>query len=256
MRDEDRCDEPQIRTFLAELDLAARPGQFIQVWLPGVDEKPFSISCQEPGRIGFTAARVGPFTEKLFQCSPGDLLGVRGPYGNGFDLGSAKRITIVNGGCGCAATALLAEEAKRQGISVTYVIGARTRDLIIFDDRMRAQGITTLIATDDGTEGFHGFPTDLLAQMLDAEPVDKVFGCGPEIMLKGVFEICVQSRVPCQLSLERYMKCAIGVCGSCALDGTGWLVCRDGPVFGDQQLAQVKEFGAYRRDAAGRVVAL
>lgn len=256
VRDEDNGQEATIRTFFVNLDMSARPGQFVQVWLPGVDEKPFSVSYREPGRIGFTAAKVGPYTDALFQCGPGDLLGLRGPYGNGFDLGDAERIVIVSGGCGCAPTALLAEEAKGLGLDVTYVIGARTRELVIFRDRMAAQGITTLVATDDGSEGFEGFPTDLLVQILEQEPIDAVFGCGPEIMLKRVFDICVQSCLPCQLSLERYMKCAIGVCGSCALDGTGWLVCRDGPVFDEQQLAQVREFGAYRRDPAGRVVLL
>ena len=256
VRDEDQSADHQIRTFFFDRHLGALPGQFVQVWLPGVDEKPLSISYQTDDRAGFTVAKVGPFTERLFECQPGDLIGVRGPYGNSFDIGHEGRIVIVSGGCGCAPTALLAEEAKRRGLDVTYVIGARTRDLLIFEDRMMGQGIETVVATDDGTAGVHGFPTDILAGLLTQTSVDRVYGCGPEVMLKKVFDICQETDVPCQLSLERYMKCAIGVCGACALDGTGWLVCKDGPVFDEKELAQVTEFGAYRRDAAGRVVAL
>jgi len=256
VRDEDQSADHQIRTFFFERSLGARPGQFVQVWIPGVDEKPLSISYQTDDRAGFTVAKVGPFTERLFECQPGDLIGVRGPYGNSFDIGQDGHIVIVSGGCGCAPTALLAEEANRRGLDVTYAIGARTSELLIFEDRMKGQGIETLVATDDGTAGVHGFPTDILVELLSRSTVDRVYGCGPEVMLKRVFKICQEADRPCQLSLERYMKCAIGVCGACALDGTGWLVCKDGPVFDEKQLAQVTEFGAYRRDAAGRVVAL
>lgn len=256
VRDEDRAACCQVRTFFVDWDRAVRPGQFIQVWLPGVDEKPFSVSYQRRQGIGFTAAKVGPFTQRLFACGVGDKIGVRGPYGNGFDLGRARRILIVSGGCGCAPTALLAEQAHRESRDVTYLIGARSDVAILFEERMRSQGIATRVATDDGSAGHHGFATDLLEQELDQHALSHVFGCGPEAMLKRVFDICRARQVHCQLSLERYMKCAIGVCGSCALDGTGWLVCRDGPVFRVDQLAQVREFGRYRRDAASRVTAI
>ena len=254
--DEDAEPERRIRSFFLPGPLACRPGQFIQVWLPGVDEKPFSISYQEPSKTGFTVEKVGAFTERLFEKRPGDFVGIRGPYGNGFDLGDYRSIAIVSGGCGCAPTAPLAERAHRQGLAVTYLIGARSRERLIFRDRMEGQGIRTPVATDDGSVGHHGLVTDVLLQVLDREPIEAVFGCGPERMLKRVFDICRHVGLPCQLSLERYMKCAIGVCGSCALDGTGWLVCKDGPVFSDKQLACVTEFGAYRRNAAGRAVPL
>jgi len=256
VRDEDRSREPQLRTFFFDLDLDVRPGQFVQLWLPGVDEKPFSVSYAAADRIGVTVAKVGPFTARLFECKPGDWVGLRGPYGNGFDLAAAQRIAIVNGGCGCAPTAPLAEQAQRAGLDVAYIMGARTGDLLIFQDRMEALGVRTLVCTDDGSVGPRAFPTDLLAELFVGQAVDLVFGCGPEPMLKATFDLCQHHGKPCQLSLERYMKCAIGVCGACALDGTGWLVCRDGPVFTAEQLAQVTEFGRYRRDASGAKVAL
>ncbi len=253
-RDEDSQRPAQIRTFLVGMDMAVRPGQFVQVWLPRVNEKPFSVSYLEPGLVGFTAAKVGPFTEALFERNAGDLIGLRGPYGNGFDLRDAQRVVIVSGGCGCAPTALLAEQAHREGREVTYIIGARTSDLLLFVDRMSRQGIRVRVATDDGSAGTRGFATDLLMDETERGPIDLVAGCGPEIMLKRVHDICRRRSIACQLSLERYMKCAIGVCGACALDGTGWLVCKDGPVFTGEQLEQVVEFGRYHRDAAGRVI--
>ncbi|MBM4079101.1 MAG: dihydroorotate dehydrogenase electron transfer subunit [Planctomycetes bacterium] len=245
-----------LRTFLFHHALDARPGQFLHVWLPGVDEKPFSISYQEPDRFGFTVMKVGPFTTRLFELKAGDKLGIRGPYGNGFSLNGEKTVAIVSGGCGCAPVAPLAELAHQRGVKVCFVTGARSRDSLLFVRRMGLAGVETLIATDDGTYGAKGFVTDLFASLVKLRDFDKVYACGPERMLWRMFEICEARKLPCELSLERYMKCAFGVCGSCALDGTGWLVCKDGPVFSGDQLRRVPEFGQYRRDATGKVVSL
>ena len=108
--------------------------------------------------------------------------------------------------------------------------------------------------TDDGSFGTKGFCTDCVEGMIAKERIDRVFCCGPEIMMKNVLSICNSKGVPGEFSLERYMKCGFGVCGSCCLDGTGWRVCKDGPVFTSDQLKKVTEFGSYRRDPSGKKV--
>ena len=160
------------RTFLFEYDLPAQPGQFMTVWLPRVDEKPFSISYINSGcrpdiairrpYFGFTVLKVGPFTSRLFDLAAGDKLGVRGPYGTGFRLGDEERIAIVSGGCGCAPTAPLAERAIARGVQVDYIIGAKNKDYLMFTDRMAAAGVTLHVVTDDGSSGQRGLATDVL----------------------------------------------------------------------------------------------
>jgi dihydroorotate dehydrogenase electron transfer subunit len=109
------------------------------------------------------------------------------------------------------------------------------------------------MATDDGSEGYHGLVTDVLKEKV--KDFDYVYTCGPEKCIEGVLDICLENRVPLQASLERYMKCGLGVCGSCMLGP--WRVCADGPVFTDEQLKKLREeFGKFRRAPSGLKEAL
>jgi dihydroorotate dehydrogenase electron transfer subunit len=102
--------------------------------------------------------------------------------------------------------------------------------------------------TDDGSAGMKGFAHQKLEELLKTEKFRMVYACGPEIMLKNVLGVCARKKIPCQLSLERYMKCGIGVCGSCMLGE--YRVCKEGPVFTGRQIAGT-EFGIKTRDACG-----
>jgi len=108
--------------------------------------------------------------------------------------------------------------------------------------------------TEDGSYGQQGVPTEILEKDLGEEEYDQVYTCGPEAMMLEVYRITKKFGVPLQASLERYMRCAVGLCGHCCLDPTGWLVCRDGPVFNQEQLSRIKDFGLTSRDPTGRVV--
>lgn len=214
------------RTFTTDLSWPeARPGQFAMVWLPGVNERPLSLLDRDPVR--FTVAAVGPFTRALHTLQPGDWLWVRGPYGNGFEL-VGKRIVLVAGGYGVAPLHFLAREALAAGWEVTVIVGARTRADVLFERRFTALGVPPIITTDDGSYGQRGLVTDALADVLKREPVDMVYACGPRGMLEAVAALCERVGVPAQLSWEGIMRCAMGICGTCARGG--WLVCRDGPV--------------------------
>jgi len=238
----------EVRTVFFERGVpGAIPGQFIMVWLPGVDEKPLALSYLN-GEAAVTVQRRGKFTEEIFKLKKGDYVGVRGPYGNGFDVVGEKPC-IIAGGIGIAPLAPLAEKiAKKKPI---IIIGASSKEKLIFRKRMERVG-RVVYATDDGSVGRKGFATDLLEEVIGE--VDVVYGCGPERMLKKVFEICRKSKVECQLSLERYMHCGFGVCGSCAVDG--YRVCADGPVFSSKELSKMTEFGEFARLKDGKKVSL
>ena len=106
--------------------------------------------------------------------------------------------------------------------------------------------------TDDGTCGFCGFGTELAQKVLENVSYDMIVTCGPEIMMKKIADLADYHKIPAQFSLERYMKCGVGICGQCCVDNVGWRICKEGPVFWDDEVKLITEFGKYHRDAAGR----
>ncbi|NOX71096.1 MAG: dihydroorotate dehydrogenase electron transfer subunit [Candidatus Micrarchaeota archaeon] len=231
------------KTFFLDKRIGFKPGQFLMVWIPGLGEKPFSISYAG-AMTGITVYLKGKFTRRLFEMNTGDRIGIRGPYGNGFTLkGNA---CVVGGGAGIAPLAPLIEN-----LDDPYVIlGAKNADELLFDKRFP----DAMITTDDGSKGFSGFTTELLKNILKERAFDVVYTCGPEIMMKKVFEICENAGIKCQASLERYMKCGIGVCGHCEIDG--FRVCKDGPVFSSEQLRIMESFGKTAKLKNGEKVSI
>lgn len=239
----------RVKTLLFDIKMRAKPGQFIMAWVPGLNEKPFSLSHMQKQKTGITVASVGHFSRYLHTLDKGDRLWLRGPYGNGFEI-KGRRIVIVGGGYGMAPLAPLAEEALGKGVKTEAIIGARSKNDLLFVDRIKRAGIKPLITTADGSAGIKGFVTDALASLFKLERIDCVYGCGPEVMLKKIFEMCEEAGAEAQLSLERYMKCGLGLCGQCALDGLR--VCTDGPVFNSAALRKIRDFGRFRLDPCGR----
>ncbi|HEY3272120.1 MAG TPA: dihydroorotate dehydrogenase electron transfer subunit, partial [Methanocella sp.] len=137
---------PTIKTF--RLDTATwlhgKPGQFLMVWVRGVDEVPMTLSYDN----AITVQKVGDATEALFRLKEGDTVGLRGPYGNGWEL-IGDKILIISGGVGSAPLAPLAEKAAKIGVNVTTLAGYRTKEEVHFQERYEKAG-KTLIATDDG----------------------------------------------------------------------------------------------------------
>jgi len=243
---ENRQDAERIKTIKLGTTIEAAPGQFVMLWLPGVGEKPFTLS-----KIGknpeITYEVRGKFTKALFGLNNGDHVGVRGPYGNGWDTKGKKKLAIVAGGIGLAPLLSLIEGWKGK-IAVVY--GARSKELLVFKKRLDKTHADAIYTTDDGSFGKHCYACDALEPVLAGGKYDLVLTCGPEILMKKVVDICLKNRIPCQASLERFMKCGIGVCGACAMDPSGLRVCKDGPVFTAEQL-RGSEFGAYSRDKSG-----
>ena len=281
-------DSTQVVTLVFDGTLNSKPGQFVMLWLPEVDEKPISISLDNPDKneLHLSIADVGLTTHKFCtEMKIGDSLGIRGPYGTTFSLSGVspesvtissnsvqqnlevkdsghlsaaeearmthKHIAIIGGGCGCAPLRFLAYEARKKNITVDYYIGVRTKELVLFEDEMQSIGCNVFVSTDDGSYGHKGFAIQQLRDQLEKNKVDQIYTCGPEIMMKVVAEIARKFKIPSQLSLERYMKCGIGICGQCCLDNTGIRLCKDGPVIAGETALISPEFGHYYRDKTG-----
>lgn len=246
------------RVHTIETDFAmgdALPGQFLMVWMPGLGEKPMSIGDCCP--LTISVAEVGKVSEAIGKLKAGDMISFRGPFGKPFtlpkkDARNGGKILLVGGGYGVVPMLFLAKHAKERGLKPTAVIGARAAKDIVWEERLGGLCEKVLVTTDDGSKGKKGTVMIEVERMLAPEngKPAAVYACGPERMMKAVAELCDKRGVPCQVSLERYMKCGMGVCGSCAIDGK--LCCTDGPVFDGVDALAFSEFGKPHRDASGK----
>jgi dihydroorotate dehydrogenase electron transfer subunit len=224
------------------------------VWIAGVDEIPMSLSSMmESGYASITVRKVGDATEALHNKRVGDLIGLRGPYGNYFTSAGERKILVVGGGTGIAALTPLIDELAPQGRALTVIIGANTKSEILFLNRIMKPSykanVKVMIATDDGTCGEKGLASEVAIKIIKKGSFDIIYTCGPELMMKRIFEAAEENEIPVQASLERIMKCGVGICGSCCIGP--YRVCRDGPVFRSETLAELKEFGKHKRDRSG-----
>jgi dihydroorotate dehydrogenase electron transfer subunit len=246
---------PDITTLHFHDEREARPGQYFMIWVPGSDEVPMSISSIDGGNRSVSVRAVGETTRALGELRIGDRVGVRGPCGNGFRV-KGSRPLLVGGGTGITPLTVLAEQMVSAGVRPSFLAGVRSRDQVLFMDRLgKLLGDHLIISTDDGSYGLKGLASVYAIKMLEENSYDHIYLCGPELMMAKVFEAAETKGVPVQASLERYVKCSFGLCGSCAIGP--YRVCRDGPVFDSEMLRSVKdEFGCRRMDQAGRMISV
>jgi len=228
-----------VKTFYFDDSSYAAPGQFYMVWVPGFEEKPMSVSGIRP--LAITICNAGPASRRMTEYKAGQRMFLRGPLGRGFRLEGNSALGI-GGGYGFGPVRFALSELQKKGAKTQAILGARDKGKLLFP----AQGCETIITTNDGSAGKKGLVTDAMLGLLDSgEKFDTVYTCGPEKMMKAVAEICRERKMPCQMLLERYMKCGIGVCGQCVIGDR--LVCRDGPMFGLEALS-FPDFGFTKLD--------
>lgn len=247
-----------VKTFYFNHSLSSKPGQFVMLWISGMDQKPFSIAYDDGEKFGLTIFKRGSATSKLFEMKVGDRVGISGPLGKGFTLQPDTHYIAVAGGYGAAPLGFLTEEAIKKGSWVDFLAGARSAEHLLFEQKISKLHYTKLhISTDDGSKGHKGYCTDILENLLEENNDKKkimVCACGPELMEKKVLDICNKYDVNCEVSIERYMKCGVGICGQCAVDGPGICVCTHGPVVKRELANQITEFGKYHRDKSGQII--
>jgi len=222
------------------------PGQFYMLrterrW-PVLLPRPFSLYDRaDDGAWGsFLVKGVGEGTRALLDQQPGEGIVLNGPLGQPFPRDIEDPVCIA-GGVGLAPFLLLAREYRQRGQELRLLFGGRSRAALAGLDDV-AEVARVFAATDDGSFGFHGMVTRLLADLLargEVKPGEVVFCCGPDPMMHAVAELCQQRGLRCFLSLETYMACGYGVCNGCtvAVQGPrfkGWpysRTCIEGPVY-------------------------
>lgn len=243
-------------TFKDKLSSEAKPGQFLMVWIPRKEEIPLSVMVSDLlHHAAITIRKNGLASTSLFNKKVGDKIGIRGPYGNSFSVRETnKNIVLLGGGTGLVPLVRLLKKLSKLELIITVIIGARTKHELFFIDlasnMLKEKTHNLFISTEDGTMGSKGYPTDVLHDLIKNNyPIDFIYTCGPELMMKKTFDLASAKKIPIEASIERYMKCGIGLCSSCSINDK--LVCVDGTVFDSLQLSKLTEFGRCYRDKAG-----
>jgi len=233
----------------------AAPGQFAMIWVLGVGEIPMSLSFMDgKDTCGVTVKSIGMTTKALCSKKKNDNIGIRGPYGTGF-TSIFGNCLLVGGGTGLAPLLPLTKILIEKGADVTLLLAGKSRNAIPFfkdiQNLLSNSKHKIVVTTDDGSYGIKGIASDYVEVLLKKERYDMIYTCGPEVMLKKIFILAEEKIIPIQASLERYIKCGFGLCGSCNIGR--YLLCLDGPVFTSKQLREISnDFGISRRNINGR----
>ncbi len=244
-----------------------KAGQFVMVWVPGVDEVPMSLSSyDDKGNWSITVKDVGECTNAIHNSKIGDFIGIRGPLGNNFILpnDSSKKLILIGGGIGMAPLKCLSLEIMKKNLEFTIIEGAKISEEIMFINDFQSldpKHSEVIYCTDDGSYELKGFASEAFERLIKNYSKSEIpnliaYTCGPEKMIFKVFQICERYSIKLQASLERIMRCGCGLCGLCAVDPLGLLVCKDGPVFDSKNLRQMGDFGKYKRDFSGKKIPL
>jgi NAD(P)H-flavin reductase len=225
------------------------PGQFVMVYAFGVGEIPISVSGP-PNRAGplvLTVRAVGAVSRAVTAAAPGAVLGIRGPFGTSWpiDAAAGTDIVVVAGGIGLAPlrpVVLRALERRASYETVTVLYGARTPQDLLYPDQLAewASHISVDVTVDAADATWHGkvgVVPKLLGGALFRPEATTAFVCGPEVMMHFTIESLLRRGVApdrIMISMERDMRCGVGLCGHCQLGPT--LICRDGPVYSYPEL--------------------
>lgn len=229
------------KLFVIEAPLVARkaePGQFVILRLDETGERiPLTIADSDPARgtVTIVFTEIGRSTIELGRLKEGDhILDLVGPLGKAVPLEGGKQVVCIGGGFGIAPLYPKAKALHDKGSSVISILGARSEDLIILEDEMRAVSHRFFVTTDDGSKGEKGVVTGPLQRLIDAgEKIDEVIAIGPPIMMKVVCELTRKYGIPTLVSLDSMMVDGTGMCGACrvTVGGERRFTCVDGPVF-------------------------
>ncbi|HSW94851.1 MAG TPA: sulfide/dihydroorotate dehydrogenase-like FAD/NAD-binding protein [Patescibacteria group bacterium] len=225
--------------------MSARAGQFVMLRVrEGGERIPVTIADYDraAGAITIVVQDVGATTKRVCALEAGDeILDVVGPLGVPVEIAPGGHVCGVGGGFGSAALLCLMKELAARGDTTTAIVGARTADLLILTDELRAICTNLEICTDDGSAGIKGFVTQRLAQLIAGEGPgrpDTVVAIGPMVMLRAIAETTREPNVRTLVSLDPLMVDGTGMCGGCRVivGGQTRFACVDGPIFDGHQV--------------------
>ncbi|MBZ4652717.1 MAG: ferredoxin-NADP(+) reductase subunit alpha [Peptococcaceae bacterium] len=221
----------------ARIAAKAEAGQFVIIRLHETAERiPLTIAdySREKGTITIIFQAVGASTRELAEYKAGQkILDLVGPLGVPSEIEKYGTVVCIGGGVGIAPIYPIARALKEAGNKVISIIGARSRDLLFWKEKMAAVSDELLIATDDGSEGRKGFVTDVLKDLLEKEKIERVWAIGPMVMMKAVANTTRPFAVKTIVSLNPIMVDGTGMCGACrvAVGKETKFACVDGPEF-------------------------
>jgi ferredoxin/flavodoxin---NADP+ reductase len=220
----------------------AQPGQFVIIRINKTGERiPLSIADINPdeGTISIIVMSVGKTTAEMTTYMEGsEILDVCGPLGQPTSIEKVGRVILVGGGFGAAPLYPIAKAMKSAGNEVIAVLGARSKDLLIYEKEMQTVCSEVLVATDDGSRGTKGLVTDVLKKRLEQGGIDLVIAIGPPVMMKFASETTKPFHVKTIVSLNPIMIDGTGMCGGCRvlIGGKTRFACTDGPDFDGHQV--------------------
>ena len=220
-----------------QLAKKARAGQFLIVRIGEGDERiPLTIADNDPekGTVTIVIQALGHSTKQIVALRPGDgLADVVGPLGQASEIEKYGTVVIVGGGVGIAPIYPIARDLKKAGNRVIAIIGAKSKDLLFWQDKLVAAVDEVRIATDDGSVGHKGFVTDLLAEACDQDGVDIVWAIGPMIMMYNCVKVTKARGIRSVVSMNPIMIDGTGMCGGCRVrvGNETKFACVDGPEF-------------------------
>lgn len=227
----------------ADVAKHARPGQFIILRVDSDGERvPFTIADtdKDNGSITILVQTIGMTTYKLSLLNEGDYIhDFVGPLGNPTELSEYKNIVLVGGGIGSAVIYPQAKFRHNNGLKCDVIVGARNKDLLVYEDEFRANSDNLYIVTDDGSYGEKGFVTNKLEVLIkEGKNYDCVFAVGPVMMMKAVCDLTKQYGIKTVVSMNSTMVDGTGMCGCCRLTvgGETKYACVDGPEFDGHQI--------------------
>lgn len=227
-----------------EIASIAQPGQFVHIRVNGFTlRRPVSI-CNintEKGTLRIVFEIRGDGTAAMSELNAGDVVDMLAPLGHGFTVNKEfSKVILIGGGIGTPPMLPLAKEYRAKA---TVITGFRNASAVILQEDFSKTGADTILCTDDGSAGKHGFVTEPLADILTKGDTDAVYACGPMQMLKKIAEMCKENNIKlCEVSLEERMACGIGACLGCACrtkknDEEYFAhVCKEGPVFNAEEV--------------------
>ena len=214
-----------------------KPGQFVIVRLDDCGERiPLTIADANPeaGTVTIVVQAIGKTTMLLSMLQAGDnILDIVGPLGKPSEIENFGTTVIVSGSVGTAMAYPTARELKRAGNKVISIVGARSKELMVLEDEVRAVSNETHVVTDDGSYGDKGLVTDKLKQVMTTQKVDYVLAVGPVPMMRAVANMTGPEKIKTMVSLNSIMVDGTGMCGGCRVlvDNKSEFACVDGPEF-------------------------
>lgn len=242
-------DAPQIAS-------GVKPGQFIHIKIGGPNGPLFRrpLSVFRRVKLGDTLGIevvykvIGRGTGRMTELRKGNQIDIIGPLGHGFEWHRDKSVKVlVAGGTGAACLFLLAEEISEAGLQLKILLGAETKESLILKKEFASLKGEVMVSTDDGSQGYHGFVTEMLDKALDERKISSdcvVYSSGPEPMLKALAPICQKYDIAAQVSIERHMMCGIGACLACVCKVDPHRISKDRDLKSSHiQFVSDKEFG-------------